>query len=101
MYTARRSTFCAPGNANTAGDAHATATIIMQTSPAGYRRMISPRRRRRRYRPAHSIVTMSAIDTKTTRAIRREAGTELPKISASNDDAGIPKSELRQSARMT
>ena len=47
------------------------------------------------------MVTTSATDTKTTRAMRREIGTELPKITASNDDAGIPKSELRQSARMT
>ena len=47
------------------------------------------------------MVMMSATDTSTTKATRREAGTELPRINASNDEAGIPKSELRQSARMT
>ena len=47
------------------------------------------------------MVTMSAADTRTTKATRREVGTELPKITASNEEAGIPKSELRQSARMT
>jgi hypothetical protein len=35
------------------------------------------------------------------KAKRRGRGTEAPKINASSDDAGIPTSALRRSARFT
>ena len=44
---------------------------------------------------------MSASDTNSTKATRREVGTEDPRMSASSVDAGIPSSELRRSARFT
>ena len=46
-------------------------------------------------------VAMSATDTNSTNAIRFASGTDEPMISARRIDAGIPRRELRMSARFT
>ena len=47
------------------------------------------------------MVTMSETETNNTKATRLESGTDLPRMTASNADAGMPSKELRRSARMT
>ena len=44
---------------------------------------------------------MSATVTNRTKITRRDAGTDEPRISASNVDAGMPSSALRRSPRFT
>src|SRR4051794_25812135 len=47
------------------------------------------------------MLSRSASDTMMTNSTRRESGTESPRITARSVDAGMPSSELRQSARIT